>query len=237
MRIWSGIAVVMGFAGVLSSPVPAAGLEQQKEVSFADGVLPIFQKKCFSCHDAGSKKGGLDLSSYETLMGKNVVVPGSPEKSKLYTSVTGASPKMPKNAGPLDKTETETIAAWIRSGAKNPPPARAGLGSADEALKAGKDGTKPVVLLFGDTTPKTKLFLQLLSDPSLDQSFMNVAYATIPYEKDGDEAKKYKVTAAPTLLILDPRPEAPKELKKLTSGAPAGVKSAITAALKTLSAK
>lgn len=235
MKSWSGIAVVLGFAGVFSSPVRA--LEQQKEVPFAEGVRPILQKKCFSCHDAGSKKGGLDLSTYESLMGKNVVVPGSPEKSKLYTSVTGASPKMPKNAGPLDKAETEAIANWIRSGAKNPPPARTGLASAEEALKAGKEGTKPVVILFGDTTPKTKLFLQLLSDPSLDQSFMNVAYAAIPYEKDGDEAKKFKVTSAPALLILDPRPEAPKELKKLTSGAPAGVKSAIASAVKTLSAK
>ena len=232
MKTWSGIVVVLALAGV-----PAAGLEPQAEVSFGDGVLPILQKKCFSCHDAASKKGGLDLSTYETLMGKNAVVPGSPEKSKLYTSVTGATPKMPKNGGPLTKAETDAIAAWIRAGAKNPPPARTGLTSAEEALKAGKEGTKPVVILFGDTTPKTKLFLQLLSDPSLDQSFVNVAYAVIPYEKDGEEARKFKVTSAPALLILDPRPEAPKELKKLTSGAPAGVKSAIAAAVKTLSAK
>lgn len=232
MRIWSGIAV-----GLFLSASPASGLPQQREVAFADGVLPILQKKCNNCHDATNKRGGLDLSSYESLMAKNVVVPGVPEKSKLFTSVTGATPKMPKNAGPLDKTETETIAAWIRSGARNPPPPRAALASADEALKAGKDGAKPVVLLFADATPKTKLFLQLLSDPSLDPSFAGVAYAVIAYEKDGEEARKYKVTSAPVLLVLDPRPEAPKELKKLTSGAPAGVKSAITAALKSLSAK
>ena len=66
---------------------------------------------------------------------------------------------------------------------------------------------------------------------------MGVAYASVAYEKDSEEAKKYKVTAAPTLLVLDPRPEAPKELKKLTSGAPAGVKSAIAAAVKSLAAK
>jgi len=141
------------------------------------------------------------------------------------------------NGGPLAKAEVDSVAAWIKAGAKNPPPVRTGLTSVDEALKAGKDGTKPVVLLFGDTTPKTKTFIQLLSDPSLDQSFMNVAYAAVTYEKDSEEAKKYKVTSAPTLLVLDPRPEAPKELKKLTSGAPAGVRSAIAAAVKSLSAK
>ena len=236
MKTWSGIAVVSLFAAWC---LPATGLEPQSEVSFGDGILPILQKRCASCHEGNSKKGGVDVSSYELVMAKGgLVVPGAPEKSKLYTSVTGAQPKMPKgNGGPLAKAEVDLIAAWIKAGAKNPPPTRAGLASADEALKAGKDGTKPVVLLFGDATPKTKLFIQQISDPSLDPSFMNVAYAAVAYEKDGEEAKKYKVTSAPTLLVLDPRPEAPKELKKLTSGAPGGVRSAIAAAVKTLAAK
>lgn len=114
------------------------------------------------------------------------------------------------------------------------PVARTGLGSAEEALKAGKDGSKPVVLLFGDAGPKTKLFSEMLGDPSLDDSFGGVFYASVEYKKDGEEAKKYKVTAAPTLLILDPRGEAPKELKKLTSGAPPTVKGAIAAAVKSM---
>ena len=233
MRTSSGIAVVLALVGLGSS---AAGREPQAEVSFSDGVLPILTSKCGKCHDAASKKGGFDLSSYDTIMAKAVVA-GAPEKSKLYTSVTGASPKMPKNGGALSKAETDAIAAWIKAGAKNIPPARGGLASADEALKAGKDGSKPVVLLFGDASAKTKLFLQQISDPSLDAAFSGVAFAAIAFEKDGEEAKKYKVSSAPALLVLDPRPEAPKELKKLTSGAPAGVKSAIAAAVKALAAK
>jgi hypothetical protein len=116
-----------------------------------------------------------------------------------------------------------------------PMPRTGGLASADEALKAGKDGTKPVVILFGDAGPKTKLFSEMLGDPSLDESFGSVVYASVEFKKDGEDAKKFKVSAAPTLLILDPRGEAPKELKKLTSGAPPTVKSAIAAAVKTMS--
>jgi hypothetical protein len=234
MRTWSVLALALALCSWAS---PAAGLEPQAEPSFADAILPILTKRCTSCHEGNQKKGGVDLSSYDLVMGKSLVVAGSPEKSKLYTSVTGAQPKMPKNGGPLTKAETDLIAAWIKAGARNPPPTRSGLTSADEAVKAGKDGSKPVLLLFGDATPKTKQFIQLISDPSLDQSFASVAYASIAYEKDGEEAKKYKVTSAPTLLVLDPRSEMPKELKKLTSGAPAGVKSAIAAAVKSLSAK
>lgn len=115
------------------------------------------------------------------------------------------------------------------------PMPRTGLASADEALKAGKEGKKPVVLLFGDASPKTKFFSEMLGDPSLDESFGNVQYSTVEFKKDSEDAKKYKVTAAPTLLILDPRGEAPKELKKLTSGSPASVKTAIAAAIKTIS--
>lgn len=111
---------------------------------------------------------------------------------------------------------------------------RTGLASAEEALKAGKEGSKPVVLLFGDASPKTKMMSEMLGDPSLDESFSSVFFATIEFKKDGDEAKKFKVSSAPTVLILDPRPETPKELKKLTSGAPPTVKSAIAAAVKAM---
>jgi YHS domain-containing protein len=116
-----------------------------------------------------------------------------------------------------------------------PPTPRSGLSSLDDALKAAKDGTKPLVLLFGDATPKTKLFTEMLGDPSLDESFGKVAYAVVEFKKDSDEAKKFKVTSSPVLLILDPRPEAPKELKKMTGGAPPTVKSEIEKAVKALS--
>lgn len=74
----------------------------------------------------------------------------------------------------------------------------------------------------------------MLGDPSLDESFGNVFFSSVEYKKDGEDAKKYKVTSAPTLLILDPRGEAPKELKKLSSGGPAAIKAAIAAAIKAM---
>jgi YHS domain-containing protein len=114
------------------------------------------------------------------------------------------------------------------------PQPRTGLSSEADALKSGKEGAKPVVLLFGDAGGKTKLFSEMLGDPSLDESFGNVCFASVEYKKDGEDAKKYKVTSAPTLLILDSRGEAPKELKKLSSGSPAAVKAAIAAAIKAM---
>ena len=108
------------------------------------------------------------------------------------------------------------------------------MSSEADALKSGKEGAKPVVLLFGDAGAKTKMFSEMLGDPSLDESFGNVFFSSVEYKKDGEDAKKYKVTSAPTLLILDPRGEAPKELKKLSSGGPAAIKAAIAAAIKAM---
>lgn len=115
------------------------------------------------------------------------------------------------------------------------PTPRTGLSSEADALKAAKEGTKPLVLLFADATPKTKAYTEMLGDPSLDESFAKVVYAAVEFKKDSDDAKKYKVTSAPTLLILDPRGEAPKELKKMAGGSPASVKSEIEKAVKVLS--
>jgi YHS domain-containing protein len=114
------------------------------------------------------------------------------------------------------------------------PQPRTGASSEADALKGGKEGSKPVVLLFGDAGPKTKMFSEMLGDPSLDESFGNVLFASVEYKKDGEDAKKYKVASAPTLLILDSRGEAPKELKKLSSGGPAAIKAAIAAAIKAM---
>lgn len=218
---------------LLLAPSLTSAQDKAGDVRYGDGVLPILKDYCFKCHDAASKKGGVDLSTYETTL--KAIAPGAPEKSKLYNSVAGANPKMPKGGTPLSKGQTDAIASWIKAGARNSPPPRPALASADEALKAGKEGSKPVVLLFIDGAPKSKFFMEMLGDPSLDESFGAVSYAAVVFDKTGEESKKFKVTAAPSLLVLDPRPEAPKELKKLAGGTPGAVKSAIAAAVKAMS--
>jgi YHS domain-containing protein len=131
--------------------------------------------------------------------------------------------------------DPEKYAASI-PGLAGPQP-RSALNSLEEGLKSGKDGTKPVVVLFMDAGPKSKAFSEMLGDPSLDESFGKVAYAAVEFKKDDETCKKLKVTAAPTLLILDPRGEEPKEIKKMAGGAPPTIKKEIDAAVKKLASK
>lgn len=80
---------------------------------FAIIQATILQPKCMSCH-AGAP-GHTNLSSYQSIFQGNLVVPKSPQTSRLFIAVNNAS--MPKGAAPLSKEETQLIADWIIEGA------------------------------------------------------------------------------------------------------------------------
>jgi len=105
--------------------------------------------------------------------------------------------------------------------------------SLPDALTQGKEG-KPVLILFMDTGAKSKLWSELLGDKSLDEVFGKVAYVALEYKKDSEDAKKWKVSAAPTLVLIDATKDEAKEIKKLTSPNPPTVKKELEAAIKKL---
>lgn len=116
--IRSAIALVctLVFARQAASAEPA--------VDFEKAVAPIFIRNCVSCHNAGERKGGLDLTRAEGLAKGGdsgpVVVAGDVDSSYLIERVAeGSMP--PKKAGPpLTKEEIAALTAWVASGAKWP---------------------------------------------------------------------------------------------------------------------
>jgi hypothetical protein len=93
------------------------------------------------------------------------------------------------------------------------------------------------VILFMDATAKSKTFSEVLGEKELDEVFGKVCYAAVVLEKGSDEAKKYSVSSAPTLVIVDPTAEETKVIKTLTSSAPKAVKSELEAAIKKVAKK
>jgi hypothetical protein len=91
-------------------------------------------KGCYPCHDGRAAKhvgldlGGLDLSTLGRLRnggltsGKDIVVPGQPEKSAIIQKLKGTYPygtRMPKNGPPFwTPAEIELVEQWIREGAQ-----------------------------------------------------------------------------------------------------------------------
>ena len=98
-----------------ASPSPNAKL-------FTDKIAPLLAEHCLECHDAGTRKGKLDLSRRDAAFvgsssGK-VIVPGNAAESYLLESViTG---EMPKDREPLSAVEQAWIQEWIDGGASWP---------------------------------------------------------------------------------------------------------------------
>lgn len=96
-----------------------------KRVSFQE-VAPILNQSCAltACHDLATRQVGLALNSWEnairgSLFGE-VIVPFSPDKSMLIDMISGrGTPSMPFGSAPLNTSDIDRIAEWIRQGARN----------------------------------------------------------------------------------------------------------------------
>lgn len=109
---------IVGAAAALPSHQSA-----KMEIVFGRDVMPILGQKCFKCHgpDAATVAAGLRLDSFDTA--KEVLHPGSPEKSILIERVSAKDPadRMPpadSGTNPLTAEQIETLRAWIAQGAK-----------------------------------------------------------------------------------------------------------------------
>ena len=72
------------------------------------------------------------------------------------------------------------------------------------------------MIFFLEYTQKCDEFeKKVLADPSLTDTFSKVAYVKVTYRKDSVEAKKWKVSSTPTILIVDATKDPAAEIKRL----------------------
>ena len=86
-------------------------------VYFINDIQPIISSSCAysGCHDQQTAENGVDLSSYESIIITGEVVAGNPNKSKLYTQISGN--QMPPGY-PLSAEQKNKIKTWIEQGAE-----------------------------------------------------------------------------------------------------------------------
>lgn len=77
----------------------------------------------------------------------------------------------------------------------------------------------------------------MLVDPACSPSVDKCAYAAVKFAKDNEDAKKLKVTTAPTLVIVDATGEEPKVIKSMSGGTPKSISTAIEDAVKKMTKK
>jgi uncharacterized membrane protein len=105
-------------------PGKAAVAQQKVHHPWLNEVRPILEAKCFSCHSALKRKGGLRLDEEAFIRkgGKNgpVMVSGDPTNSKLYTYLLlpedDEMHMPPRGKRQLAPREIDAIQRWIRSG-------------------------------------------------------------------------------------------------------------------------
>jgi len=109
-----------------AEPVPATELSPAE---LSEAAYAVLDKNCLSCHGVGKRQHEsvpLDRASYAKLLEKKHIVPGEPDKSLLYTSMTRDENRMPPPAkAPKVRAmpsaeEIETIRVWIAKGAPAP---------------------------------------------------------------------------------------------------------------------
>jgi mono/diheme cytochrome c family protein len=91
------------------------------KITYQDHIRPIFESRCFGCHNPDKMKGGLDLTNYGGAMtgssGGEIVNPGSPGDSTIILTTTKkAEPFMPPEGDPLTKEQIDLISKWIAGG-------------------------------------------------------------------------------------------------------------------------
>lgn len=97
----------------------------QEALVFNDVVKPILQTKCFSCHNEGKQKGGLQMDDIKALIkgGKNgkVLEPGNAEASeiikRMLLPVDNDDHMPPKEKPQPTENQLALLHWWISSGA------------------------------------------------------------------------------------------------------------------------
>jgi uncharacterized membrane protein/mono/diheme cytochrome c family protein len=97
----------------------------QEAMAYQEVVQPLLQSKCYGCHNANKKKGGLQMDKPELLMkgGKNgeIIIPTKAEESEMIRRLLlpreDDDHMPPKEKPQLSEQEIALLHWWIASGA------------------------------------------------------------------------------------------------------------------------
>jgi hypothetical protein len=106
-----------------------ARVQAAPPADFQRDVQPLFAEHCALCHglDAANRKSGLRLDVRESVLkggdsGTPAIVPGKPEESEVIRRITSTDSNEvmppPRHNKPLSAKQKETLAQWIKEGAK-----------------------------------------------------------------------------------------------------------------------
>ena len=110
----AGADTVMAAANSAGAMLSSEGVQL-----FRNRIQPLLAARCFRCHDAKTRSGGLDLTTRAGALAGgetgDAIVLGKPSESLLIQLVTAG--EMPKEGSPLSSLEIADLKRWIALGA------------------------------------------------------------------------------------------------------------------------
>lgn len=113
-----GLALLIVHVASKSNALAAVDFEKQ--------IRPLLEQNCLSCHSGDEPEGGFDMTTHEAIVSSGAsppsIVPGNLDESPLYTCTVverDSAELMPPlhSGGPLSKSQTDLLRAWIEEGA------------------------------------------------------------------------------------------------------------------------
>ena len=106
-------ATVASLCAMLFFVGMAQAQDANKLAKQAQGIL---KSRCYSCHgESGANEGGFNYVLNRKRLARELIVPGSPDESKLFERVSKG--EMPPDGDRVPKEEVETLRKWIDAGA------------------------------------------------------------------------------------------------------------------------
>jgi mono/diheme cytochrome c family protein len=127
MRSAFGISTLLALVLLGAQPPSAtdhAGAQEKESSFFAQRVAPLLQQSCLDCHNAAKRRGGLDLTTRDSMLKGGMegpaVLPGNADKSLLIQLVSGPKAKMPRQGPRLTGEQITDLRKWVNDGASWP---------------------------------------------------------------------------------------------------------------------
>lgn len=105
----------------IRNPIPTPGVARFQDLMRpGTGILAV---NCMKCHDSIKKEGQLDLTNYDEMIARGVLIPGS-SASRMFRRINPLDPNwanlqpMPRT-GPMEDAYIRAVQAWIEAGAPN----------------------------------------------------------------------------------------------------------------------
>ena len=165
--------------------------------------------------------------------------PEKPEGAVPPCQKCGGALKVESFTGPMTigGHEADVITKkLVDVAAKHSRPARWQT-SVAAALEAARAASKPLAVFVSDGKPASAALAQALDDKTLDDLYDKVVFVQIDPKKDAEDAKRFGVTTAPAIAIVDGTAEKPEAtpLGKITGKkSAADLRKAFDTALKKL---